>query len=163
MNPQPPRPQRGALPLSYTQHILDPSPPAQRRRGFLWRSGEDSNLQPGFPGACVPGKPTTVIAPLHIKFLPQLFSHSFISGSRTESRFPGNALRTFFGDRGGSRTHKAILMARRFSGPDDCQLSHPAIWRRGGDSNSQAPFRGPDGLAIRCLTNWAHLSIFDYK
>lgn len=81
------------------------------RRAALLRYGaigaaERTRTSNPLPSPRFPSGATTIITLLHIDFPPRPFSHYFIGSDRTESRYPGNALRMFYGGGSGGRTRK---------------------------------------------------------
>ena len=46
LNPRPPEPQSGALPLSYAHHALPPGQETRSRPATEWHARQDSNLRP---------------------------------------------------------------------------------------------------------------------
>lgn len=68
---------------------------------------------------------------------------------------PGNTLRMFSGGRSGTRTHRPCLRPSVF-GTDWLPLPHPAVWRRGRDSNPQTPSAGVRQISNLLPCHWAH-------
>lgn len=136
-------------PVGFHHYILSASMAQQR--------GLEPPSRMNFPTTRFPGGPTTSYRtaadcpaePFHTVSSPP---------TAQKAGIPGNTLRIFFGGRSGIRTHRPCFRSSVF-GTDWLPLPHPAVWRRGRESNPQAPFTGTRRISNPLPYHWAHLSI----
>lgn len=124
----------------------------QLRYGAIWRSEEDSNLQPGLPSTRFPSGVTTIITSLHLETRRDHFhTFSLTATAQKASTRPGTRY-------GRSMAVEAGLEPASPRGPPifgtgRLPLSHSTRWRTEGDSNSHMSCLITRALAERRLAN----------
>lgn len=133
-------------PVGFHHYILSASMAQQR--------GLEPPSRMNSPTTRFPGGPTTSYRTA-ADCPAEPFSHCFIAADRTESRNTREHVTDVLW-RQEWDSNPQPCSGRRFSGPIGYPLPHPAVWRRGRDSNPQTPFTGVRQISNLLPYHWAH-------